>query len=434
MLQGQEEGGSVSLAEHVGQMFGDVDLSDNDEPGESDSTADAGGATPPEHATETVDPNQPEGTEPGKEVDKEPGDATSPGADQEPDPDKAAETQSDADDPLAGATPFTYTVNGETRTFDGIKVLGEDGAIVDAKALPDLMRRLGERDNLYETNQAQYQRVQDLERLSKWDVTDEKGNLTHSYEGQEGLVQMRVQAGRMAASLHTMMSVFQKDANGQYPKLASIITVDEAGNVVPDQTALQHLITESELSEIRAEQEIKSLLSKLTSTERAAASQDFSGVSSPEALSQLQSQAPALIDQAAKSAGLDAKVLTEKDRSFLGNQLPRYVRTVTERDRMSNPSLKLGGPIVDASFMDVVKDRLELRAESAKTVQDVTQSVTKASNENAARLAAAARGVKPTTQNTQRRPEPKQEPEESEQDQLWASLVSSGAAALRRRA
>lgn len=433
MLQGQEEGGSVSLAEHVGQMFGDVDLSDNDEPGDSDTTADAAGATPAEHATDTADPNQPEGTEPGKQDSEELADATSADADQAPDPDKEVSAETPEADPFEGSEPFTYTVNGETRTFDGIRVFGNDGAVVKAEALPDLMRRLGERDNLFETNKAQYQKVQQLERLSEWNVEGEDGKV-QSYGGQEGLVMMRVQAGRLGAELHTLASIFHKDANGQYPRLASIITVDENGSIVPDPNALQHLITESDLAGIRAEQEIKGLLSKLTSTERAAASQDFSVSSSPEALSQLQSQAPALIDQAAKSAGLDAKVLTEKDRSFLSNQLPRYVRTVTDQDRMSNPSLRVGGPIVDSSFMDVVKDRVELRAESTRTVKDVTQSVTKASTENAARLAAAARGMKPAQQITQRRPAPKQEPEESDHDQLWASLEKSGAAALRRRA
>lgn len=423
MIQGPEDGGSTPLSEYIGTAFGDYS-SESVEPSTSDESGDAAGATPAEHPTDTDSQTPPEGTERQDEH----ADAPSADATEQLSPDNQGDPTSADEDPLAGATPFSYTVNGEQRTYEGIKVLGEHGAVIDASALPDIARRLGERDHLYETNQAQYRSLQQLERLSEWRTTGEDGKEV-VIGGQEGLVTGRVQTGRLGAALDTLASVFKPDSQGKYSKLASLIMVNEAQEIVPDFAALQHLHTEADLAEMRAEQAIRKALDSLL-TQPSQPSQSSAAPSVPD----VAQHAPAIIDQAAKSAGFDAKLLTDKDRSFLASQLPRYIRTVTDADRMRNPSLQLGGPIVDASFADVVKDRAELRAEQSTTVKAVTQTVTNASKENAARLAAAARGVKPQA-NTPRTPAPKQtqEPEDSDADSLWAMREKAAAQAIRRR-
>jgi hypothetical protein len=368
MMAGPEDGGSISLEAFVGQAFGDLS---EGEPESAGSTGSAAGETPAEHPAADPATVPPEGTEAPERAGTPPADAAAATV-----PDAKAEA-APADDPLKDAKAATYTVNGESRSYDKLKVLGEDGAIIAAADLPDLMRRLGERDHLYETNKAQYEANQQLERLTEWRTTDADGKET-VLRGLEGLATLRVQHGKLAAAFDTLASVFKDPA-----KFVGLLGQDETGKLVFDQNAVNHLLTESDLAEVRAEQAIRSTLASLVRAPEptASAAPDYA------------THAPQIIDAAAKTVGLDTKVLTDKDRTFLAQQFPRYVRTVTEQDRRGNPTLKVGGPIVDETFTQLVKDRIESRQELAKTVT----ASTAASTANAAKLAAAARGKPATT-------------------------------------
>jgi hypothetical protein len=371
MMAGLEDGSSQSLDSFVGQMFGD--LSDG-EPDTAGPTGDAAGAPPAELPAADAATVPPEGTETSERAGTPPADAAATSA---PDakvgtPEASAPPAGPTDDPLKDATPLTYTVNGEQRTYEGIRVLGTDGAIIKPEDLPDLMRRLGERDHLYETNKAQYEATQQLERLTEWRTTDADGKES-TVKGLEGLATMRVQHGKLAAAFDTLASVFKDPA-----KFVGLLGQDEQGKIVLDPTALQHLLTESDLAEVRAEQAIRSQLATMVRPPDASAS----------ATPDYTAHAPQMIDAAAKSVGLDGKLLGDKDRAFLAQQFPRYVRSVTDADRRANVTLKLGGPIVDAAFTELVKDRITSRQELAK----LASTSTAASGRNAAVLAAATRG------------------------------------------
>lgn len=384
---------SGSLEDFVGSAFGE--FSEGSEPGREETPEVAASEPSPEHPASPEEAPAPEGTDKAERTGEPPKTAASEA------PDKATPD----DDPLKSATPFTYVVNGETKTYDGIKVLGTDGAIIDADKLEDLQRRLGERDHLYEANSTLWNTQRQLERLSEWKVRGEDGQ-ERVLQGREGLEAMRVENAQKEASLNALASIFQRDQQGNFPNFAKLVTVVQGpvgqdGQptlvIVPDQEFLNNLIASADQAEKIAAFETREALGKLAQAPAASTSQaqDFS------------SQALPMIEIAAKAAGIDSKVLTEKDRGFLASQFPRYVRASTIADERANPTdprFKVGSPIVDASFTQVVKDRVEMRTEASRSVISATQ----ATKENEARLAAAARTTKtPQTTTTQRkRPEP----------------------------
>lgn len=66
-------------------------------------------------------------------------------------------------DPLASATALTYTVDGETRTFDGILEVAGEGAIIPAEHLNAVRDRLQLADKREADNRALYAQVQSFE-------------------------------------------------------------------------------------------------------------------------------------------------------------------------------------------------------------------------------------------------------------------------------
>lgn len=271
----------------------------------------------------------------------------------------------DEPDPLASAESLKYTVNGQERTLDGIKVLGDE-AIITKEALPDVIRRLGERDNLYEQNQWAHQERQRTEALGAWKATDDQGN-ERMLTGHAGIAEMRVSHARLEAALNTMVSALQDPQ-----RLPQMVALDESGNIVLNPSFIQTLLTESELSEIKAEQTQRSLIWQLQSAATTAAqpAPDF------------KSFAPAIIKQA---AGDKLSVLSPKDQQNLGQQMLRYVRPTTPQERAQGH----GAHIVDAEFATLVSEWIEMRSDGAKAATVAST----ASTSNAARLAAARQGA-----------------------------------------
>lgn len=385
---------SGGLGDEIAQLMGDFSSSSPDDAETPTSTTeDAAGETPAERPDDASDsPTLPDGTETAERAGEPPADAVA--------------TVPDEPDPLASATPFTYTVNGESRAFDGIKVLGEHGAIIDSpEALALLQRRLGERDHLFEQNREQYQRQQEYERLSEWRVPGPDGK-EQVLSGVEGLTTMRVTTAQLAANLDTLASVFKDPA-----KFAQLVSVNAEGQIVPDPQALQFLLTQAELAETRAEQAVRSHLS--------APRQEAPQTLTPESVAQA---APSIIQSAAATAQVDASVLTKADSAMLANLLPRYIRQVTPADVQANPRLKLGGPIVDEAFTELVKDRIALRSEVTTTAKATAQ----AAQDNAKKLAAAALGTRPAQRPaTPVRPQPV--PTSASSDDKWDLMERAAA-------
>lgn len=336
-----------TIDDEIGQMFGDFTGGEPETPSEA-PTADAG-APPADAGSASTDP---EPAAPGESADAAPP-TGEPAADAPPVDGAAPTTEPD---PLESATPLAYTVNGQSRTYDGIRVLGEHGAVIQAKDLPGVIQRLSERDHYYEANQRQYLESKALEPLQTWTVTGQDGK-GQTLTGQQALIAMHVDHARKDALIAVMDQVL-----GDPGAIVSLLAQDKDGNVIIDAGALEQLHREIRLSAGERATQVRSQLS--------------------ERVAEASRPAPAPIDYAAETPLLvrsilpqDHGKLTAEDIKFLAAQLPAYTN----------------GKTVHASFSELVKDRLAMRV--ALSAQK--PAATDPNKVNAARLAAAARGVPP---------------------------------------
>lgn len=279
------------------------------------------------------------------------------------------------EDPLKDAKPYTYSFDGQEKAIEGIQVLSGGGAIVPAEALAILTERLTDGERFHSQTRQQYEQIQNYEKLSAFHTKDTEGKDV-VMNGAEGLLAARIQLVTLGAAYETLANAIKDPA-----VLVSLLAQDEAGKVILNQREFQNLVTRSDLAETQADKKARGY---------------FGDVIKPQAAKAEAAQvdhareAPAMID---RIAGAESKLLSDADKKFLSEQFPRYLRTVTEDDRRQNTALKVGSPIVDASFVAVVKDRVATRSELVKTAK-ATQS---AADENTKRLAAAAIGTRTTT-------------------------------------
>lgn len=355
MLDTGVQAGSASddLGAAIGSMMGE--LESGSAPDESGSGTEAG--APPADAPLTDPQSEPS---PDATLDGErplEGDAPVPAAADAP---PVAEDL----DPLASATPLKYTVNGQERTIDGIKVLGDE-AIITKEALPDVIRRLGERDNLYEQNQWAHRQQREYDAATAWKVTGEDGT-ERLVTGIPAITEMRLTHARNEAALSTLISALQNPE-----ELRQMVALDDQDQLVLNPAFVSTLLTRSELAEIKAEQQTRALIGQLAqAAQPAPPAPDF------------KQYAPAIIKQA---AGDQFATLSPKDQATLGQQMLRYVRPTTPAERQQGH----GAHIVDAEFAALVQEWVGLRSEGAKAAT-VASSATAS---NAARIAAARQGA-----------------------------------------
>ena len=383
-----------SLADSIGEIMGDYVGDEMPSAGGTDEGATPGSGAPTgsENAADAVAGSERDVANAGL--------AGAPPADAAAAPlDQAGRDQSDE------YTPFTYTVNGEQRTADGIRQVGEFGAIVDAEFLPVLQQRLSERDHLYEQEQARHQQYQAIERLTNWEVNDRNGN-RQTLTGQQGLEAQRVLLSRSLASLSVIDKVLSDPA--AFAKLVTVVA-DEQGNgrIVAHPDAMAHLRTSIENAAIRAE---------------VATRGHVAAVSAPQPPAERSVAELAMPTVEATVRQIGATGFTAEDKQFLAGQLVHYVRATTAEERQRG----LGPRIVDESFVALVK-REAARAQQAARI---AQSATSAANQNQRKLAATRpRGVVPTPQQ---RPGSPQHSRVTDAEQAWDIAERAGAVALRR--
>lgn len=352
-----------TLDSEINELLGDFSAPEVDESPES-----VAGTTP---VAETVK------TEVGAEGDTKEVRAETTSADaakETLDKEVVAETPSE-DDPLKDAKPYTYSFDGQEKAIEGIQVLAGGGAIVPAEALAILTERLTDGERFHSQTREQYATIQNYEKLSAFHTKDAEGKDV-TLNGAEGLLAARTQLVTLGAEYEVAIAAL-KDPQ----ILVSLLAQNEKGEVILNQREFQNLVTRSNLAYAQADQKARGYFGDVIRPQPAKAE--------PAQVDHAR-EAPAMID---RIAGADSKLLSEADKKFLSEQFPRYLRTVTEDDRRQNTALKVGSPIVDASFVAVVKDRVATRSELVKTAR-ATQS---AADENTKRLAAAAIGTRVAT-------------------------------------
>lgn len=414
-------GSATTLDDFVTDVFsgrGDDDFGFGSAP-QSDTGSDAAGDAPAETTDQTTSENQSTGTD-GPEGDaKEGADATKDAAATTGAPDKEGEQATaeaaPAVDPLAGATPLSYVVNGETRNFEDIKVIPGQGAVITADALPRLQQRLSERDHLFETGRAQYKALTDLEKATEWKERNPDGT-EQTLTGLQAIEATRVTLGRTLASLQLITNAIRDPEQFQ-----RLVGVDANGNLVPDAREIQYLLTRADLAEVNAERQVRSYFQSMTAkaASGAAAQSDTGTVTGQSAPITLPDT---FVEQYANSLGV--KGLTAEDKTLLSTLAPRFVRTATREDVQENPTLVVGSPVIENTFAELVKRQGELRATTANSA-GATQAALKAQQENAARLAAAKTTTKPSAKPSPAKARPRNDDGTfAKSDNAWAFLNS----------
>lgn len=339
---GVSDGGAVSLGSQVGEMLSG--MSPSEPAPDAAASAAESGAPPTETGapaeSATAEPSAtPAGTEPSAE-------AT---------PDAAAVPKEPESDPLKDAKAATYTVDGQTRTYEGIRVLGEDGAIVDAAALPDLLRRLGERDHLYDTNQRLYRDHDSLTKLTTWTTQDAEGK-PQTYTGPQAVVESRATAASQSASLQVLAQALLDPT-----KFARLVAVDEKNQIILNPEAREALETQMELAADRAAGKVRGELAQQLVRSQ------LPQPSAPD----YTAEGPRLIGMVAEQYKLDPAKLSAADRVALLEQLPFHVK---------------GGQVSEV-WQKEVKRAIERSAQ----VASITTTAQTAAQANAAKLAQVAR-------------------------------------------
>lgn len=379
-------------------MFGDLPDTGGESPG-SDETS-AAGTTPAEPAagTETETP------------DAAPKDGATADASEGTTPETPAATPPEDSDPFADTTPATFMVNGVPMTNEDIRVFKEGGAVIRPEALPNVLNRLSERESLFERNRAQSQEYQTLAKVTEW--TDQSSGKTLT--GPDAAIEMRIGNAALLAENKLLIETLTNP-----DKLYSVLTTEQVPDgqggvverVILNPTALQTLQRENELTRRELELAIRD---------------HYRGVIAESSKPQpppvnYEAATPELLGQIASAANLDASVLTADDKRLLADLLPEHTKD----------------GLASVKWQNLAKTMMKDRAAQKLATQTVATVAQKAAQDGAARMAAAARGVKPVTKPTapvsrKQVPTPETSRAQNEGD-AWDMAERAAARALQRR-
>lgn len=392
---------SPSLASVIGEMYGDY----------SDVEQESPEGAPPSTTPDT--PAASEGTAASEPAGAPPVEADAPLV-----PDTSIQPTADTD-PLDGSRPLDYTVDGHARTYDGITVLKDGGAIIDPDALERVQKVFSERDHLFEKDKQTHERYSTLERAIEWRTKGADGK-EQVVGGLDAAVAWRLHAGQMHARnlvYSNAIDAIVKDPSN-FAKLYTIFT--DAKGEYGEVGAQYVLPNQKGFADLKEDAERFARETALTMREQ------FPKViaAPPPAEVPLEQLAPdtvALYEKDHKITGL-----TAEDRKDLAEMLPRYSRPSTPEERQAGH----GARVIDGSFLGVMKRYASQNANTATTAAAAASAATS----NAAKLAAAARG-RPVTQAP--RIAPTKEPKRTRSDDFddnWDRQERASAGALKSHA
>lgn len=379
---------ATSFEQDVGEFFGD--FSGGGETPEPETSA--AGTTPAEPAT---------GTEDGAgTAEPKAGDDAADQLSEGPTPDAAAPVVED--DPFKDSTPASYVVNGQTVTTDDIRVFKEGGAVIRPESLPNVLSKLAERDQLSERVTISDSKYNTLAKATEW--VDQSSGKT--YTGPEAAIELRIGNASMFAENQLIVQAIT-DPDILARCLTTAMGADGKERVVFSESALNDLKREVALQQ----REIAATLRDHYKTVIAEASKPQPAPINYESI------APSLVKQIADASKLDASVLSPEDLKVLAEQLPFHTKD----------------GLASVAWQNLAKRMMTAGAASKASAVSIASSTEKATKDAQARMAQAARGVKPLAPKPVAKPtvvSPQSERSQNEGD-AFDSLLSSGAAAMR---
>lgn len=275
------------------------------------------------------------------------------------------------DDPLKDATDATYRVNGEARTFDGIRVLSDKSGFIEPDKMDLVLHRLSERDHLFETAQSRQQELSDLQAAhqaaTRWTLADGK-----VVTGSEGARARDLDYAVTRAERDTWNALLSDPAT-----VFGLLAQDANGNVTWNTPAVELVMAQLENKKLQLTHAVKEFHGQRPST------------SAPTSGAPSAPPAAAVADHLVQSLGV--KGFGDTDKQWVASLAEDMIRPATATDVAKNPALKVGEFFAPPKLIDLIRDREALLARSAKQVA----SASTIDKENQAKLAAANRGKKP---------------------------------------
>lgn len=270
---------------------------------------------------------------------------------------------------LDGYQPLTYQVDGAERSFDGIHVHPEFGAVVDATAVPALIDRLSKYEHFQTANQQLYQRQQEADKLTTWQTVNEQGQPT-TLTGRDGAEASRVAYARAIEERNTLATALKG--------VSEALEAAAPGQTVLDHAAIQHIIRDAKLAASEIEKDVRSRFAK-----------EFGA---PGASAQPAAFQPAQLAEGAVQLAIretNTTGLQPADIQYLAKLAPRYIHPATPQDvqwaAQNGGALRVGEPVIEREFHELVKLRAQERSQTASTINTAGQ----ATAANVARLKAA---------------------------------------------
>lgn len=387
---------ATELEKDLGHLFGDY--SDSGESPDPDP-ASAAGTTPAEPAPGAEHET---GSEPAPT-----GDAGATAASDGTTPATPSDTAADPQDPFADTTPATFMVNGQPVTSEDIRVFKEGGAVIRPEALPNVLQKLSERESLQGRLHTQSTEYQALNKAAEW--TDPSTNTT--YSGPEAVIEMRVGNANLFAENQLMTQTFLGPDVDLTPYLVTVKAPNGQDRIVVSPDVVAQLRRENSLNQRelagKIREHYKGVVSEASKPQPAPV--DYSAASKE------------FVGQIAKTANLDASILTPADHQLLAKQLPFHTKDGK----------------ISLDWQDLVTDRIKLRAEHKASTQTIAKTTADATKDGLARMAAAARGLRqPVRPAAPAAPKPASPQTEraSNEGALFDAMERAGAAAIRRSA
>lgn len=251
--------------------------------------------------------------------------------------------------------PFTFSVDGQSQTAEGVWRVPGEGLLVEESAVPRVQQMFSRAIAYERHNRELLQQNEDLTKATAWTFKNREGKDV-TLTGRDAILASRADAERTKVALQVIAErVFNPEID-----LTNLLVRDEQGRISFDPQALQALQRESAMREENAIHRFRQSFGQ----------QAPSASRTTEAPAvDYQAEAPAFIAAQLPSLGLKADALTADDIKVLGGLLPRFVRPAVEADRQVDYTIRVGQPIVDASFAEQIKDRASLRASLIQTAK-----------------------------------------------------------------
>lgn len=374
-----------TLSSEFGQMLGEYGGTSSEPEPETPSDGTTPDAAAPDPATAATDGEAATETPPSEEITSV---AAAPVVEEDPFKDtKAAE----------------YVINGKAIPVEDIRVFAEGGAVIRPESLPNILSKLAERDTLSAKFQTRDAEHQTLSKAVEWVSPEGK-----TFSGPEAAIEMRIGNAALFAENELMGKLLSVEDLQSYLTTKQVMGTDGQPRevVIFRPEAVEDMRREAALQRREITAQIKDHYKTALQSAVSASPVDYDAAT------------PQLIAQLATAAKLDASVLTVDDRKILAELLPEHTKN----------------GLADLKWQNLAKRMMTDRASQKSSTAKVVDTTTKAVKEGQARMAAAARGVKPAQvarpTSTPVQPNPQAARMEAEGD-AFDALLSSGAAAMR---